>query len=120
MVLGYGDDANADGTREGLHVAYDQSGDGRSIRALPLEGRDIVVYVGFQLDGATGGRPRMKVRTVDDFFAHIHTGGGTMNFERGSVCGRSCEYARLNQDGPAKHPVVPRFTYVSPEYKDKP
>lgn len=45
LVLGYGMDAND-------------------------ETRQVVVYVGLQLDGARPG-PRLRVRTVEDFFAEV-------------------------------------------------
>jgi hypothetical protein len=37
--------------------------------------RTVVVYVGLELDGATADRPRMNVRTVEDFFADVPFGG---------------------------------------------
>lgn len=35
------------------------------------ESRTVVVYVGLETDGASVDRPRMNVRTVDDFFADV-------------------------------------------------
>jgi hypothetical protein len=73
LVLGYGHDANHDG-------------------------RQVVVYVGLQLDGAKPG-PRLAVRDVDDFFAIVDPRTG------------------VAQDFPHPSPTFPqRFTYVGPAW----
>lgn len=74
LVLGYGHDANQ-------------------------EGRNVVIYVGLELDGAKQGA-RLAARDVADFFAVVDptTGVAVRGFER---------------DVPA---TVQRFTYVGPTY----
>lgn len=49
LVLGFGHDSNVDG-------------------------RNVVVYVGLELEGASRA-PRMNVRTVEDFFASVELSG---------------------------------------------
>lgn len=75
LVLGYGRDAN-DAERE------------------------VVVYVGLELDGAKPG-PRLSVRTVDDFLADVDpvTGVATAEWSDG---------------------LVPRFRYVGPAWTGRP
>jgi hypothetical protein len=78
LVLGYGHDANNDS-------------------------RQVVVYVGLQLDGAKPG-PRLAVRDVDDFFAIVNPLNG--------VAQKSCVFPS---------PTFPRrFTYVGPTWEGQP
>jgi hypothetical protein len=51
-------------------------------------GRNVVVYVGLELDGASDG-PRLAVRDVEDFFARVETENGW---------------------------TMPRFEYVGPDW----
>jgi hypothetical protein len=74
LVLGYGHDANADG-------------------------RQVVVYIGLQLDGAKAG-PRLAVRDVDDFLAIVDPATGE------------------TRDFPYPSPDYPRrFTYIGPAWE---
>lgn len=73
LVLGYGHDAN-------------------------YEGRDVVVYVGLELDEAKRG-PRLAVRAVEDFLGRVHDDGTACVDDPG--CGESTRA---------------RFTYLSPVY----
>lgn len=76
LVLGFGHDANHDG-------------------------RDVVVYVGLELDAAKPG-PRLAVRTAADFLADVNPRSGNV-CPGGSVC----------DDDPCR----PRFRYLGPSYE---
>lgn len=45
-----------------------------------IDGRIVVVYVGLELAGATAGRPRMNVRSVEDFFGQAPNGNPRFEF----------------------------------------
>jgi hypothetical protein len=68
LVLGYGHDSN-------------------------YEGRDVVVYVGLELDDAKTG-PRLAVRTVEDFFATVQPDGSNERVRRFTYVGPSWEGSR--------------------------
>jgi hypothetical protein len=114
QVLGYGHDANADE----FYSRYSPSGDGRDIqavRAFPV-GRDVVIYIGLQLDGAHTG-PRLAVRTATDFNAEVHLGNPD-RYEEGTACVDGCKYKRLNGNEPTRlHQTVWRFTYLGPSWE---
>jgi hypothetical protein len=64
LVLGYGHDSN-------------------------YNGRQVVVYVGLELEKADPGEPRMNVRTVDDFFAWVQPYGAQEKVRRFTYVGPS-------------------------------
>jgi hypothetical protein len=68
LVLGYGHDSN-------------------------YEGREVVVYVGLELDDANTG-PRLAVRTVEDFFATVQPEGSSERVRRFTYVGPSWEGPR--------------------------
>jgi hypothetical protein len=69
-----------------------------------LDERVVVVYVPLELDGAHLG-PRMAVRSVEDWRAHVHPWDGTVCEGGGSWCVTS------RHDDPS----VVRFKYLGPE-----
>jgi hypothetical protein len=83
LVLGYGHDSNH-------------------------EGRDVVVYVGLQLDAAKPG-PRLAVRTADDFHAVVHQTGDRC--ETPDAC-----LANVGMKG-YRSTHIPRFRYLGPSYQ---
>lgn len=100
LVLGLAHDANAG------ELYSTKSGIARSKDRYPLGEREVVVYVGLQIDAAHEGA-RMAVRTVDDFFAavcisreHRHYGNAIPadDFD-------VCDWTR-------------RFSYVGPRFVD--
>lgn len=80
LVLGYGHDSNEDG-------------------------RDVVVYVGLQLDDAKPG-PRLAVRTAADFLAQVCGEGECVAY--GDVLSLRCQ-----ESGHARQ----RFAYTGPSYE---
>lgn len=105
LVLGLAHDANAEsfwvgGTPFRVDLP---GGPGVQTDFEPLVEREVVVYVGLQLDEAHEGA-RLAVRTLQDFFA--------------CVCPDStCDRYGQNHDGhPVGHHEVPRFSYVGPRF----
>lgn len=100
LVLGLAHDANAGDL-------YSFKNDmARSSGRAPLGEREVVVYVGLQLDAAHEGA-RLAVRTLEDFFA--------------KVC-RNVEHRHYGTSGPHVEEgpcrVTPRFTYLGPRFTD--
>lgn len=100
LVLGLAHDANAD---ELYRYDYNPDSNGRSL--TPLGEREVVVYVGLQLDAAHEGA-RLAVRTLQDFFAHVCVAD-----TNGDGDCASC--ARLGDASPCR---VRRFSYVGPRF----
>jgi hypothetical protein len=98
-TLGYAHDANADN----LWVP-DGNGGFRK-----LGERAVVVYFGLQLDDAHTG-PRMAVRTVEDFLAHVDPTDGSVVPQ--SVVEASQGSTRYIEG----HGYIPRFIYRGPSY----
>lgn len=112
LVLGLAHDANADilsicptDTREAFYQTT-------------LGEREVVVYIGLQLDEAHAGA-RLAVRTLDDFFAWVHGAESSQAF------GSRCEdWAVVSDTGPWCHcakqgserGIVRRFTYFGLRY----
>ena len=67
------------------------------------EDRDLVLYVGLELDSAKPG-PRLSVRTVEDFFAWVSPDGSTVN----SLPDNDADRLRMG--------LVRRFTYIGPSW----
>lgn len=95
QVLGYGHDAND-------------------------AARDVVVYIGLQLDQAKTG-PRLAVRTATDFHAHVHADRSTCYADPNtSEAAHECS---LIDDGTVTNLAqwidthTPRFRYLGPSWE---
>lgn len=103
LVLGLAHDANAEELSYHHPLMKDDQG-GRGMWEVLVE-REVVVYVGLQLDAAHEGA-RLAVRTLQDFFA--------------KVCGyQHCEgfgkQVRSSAESCWQHEVA-RFSYVGPRF----
>lgn len=114
LVLGYGHDANA----EDLFAMLEDKVYPPGLKRLGQ--RDVVVYIGLELDEAHSG-PRLAVRTVDDFFCLVctmHNGliWNSPEHEARTVAERKEGILDETKHQDLEGTIVPRFTYLGPEY----
>lgn len=100
LVLGLAHDANAG------ELYSNKNYIARSSERHPLGEREVVVYVGLQLDAAHEGA-RLAVRTLDDFFAKVCLSKEHQHY------GQSGDHV---VEGPCA--VMPRFSYLGPRFAD--
>lgn len=100
LVLGLAHDANAGELFTFDAVAQDFD---------PVEEREVVVYIGLQLDAAHAGA-RLAVRTLADFMAEVCVNTSCDNYGRPTVHGMP----RVCHNG--GH-LWPRFFYVGTRYE---
>lgn len=98
LVLGLGHDANAD------ELYSNKNYIARSSERYPLGEREVVVYVGLQLDAAHEGA-RLAVRTLDDFFAKVCVNKEHRHYGK-----------EVAADDPCR--TVARFSYRGPRFTD--
>lgn len=114
QVFGLGHDANADEFAELAQARIPET----DIEPMFPDGRDVIVYIGLQLDEAHTG-PRLAIRTARDigdaFYDEVHM-GNPERFTEGTVCDSGCTYRRINNDQWGTHKVVPRFEYLGPTW----
>lgn len=113
LVLGLAHDANADEFAD-----YDTARIPETDieRAFP-RGREVVVYIPLQLDGAHTGA-RIAVRTLMDFQAFVHNDRAQLSVY-GTVCANWTVYEGIAWCHCGEHGVkciVPRFKYVGARY----
>lgn len=103
LVLGLAHDANAEELARWDPDHYD------GVHQRPQESlgeREVVVYVGLQLDTAHTGA-RLAVRTAEDFFARVCGNRNCPHFGEAGGCDNGPGHCRCN----ATH-AVQRFKYV--------
>lgn len=98
LVLGLAHDANAG------ELYSNKNYIARSSERHPLGEREVVVYVGLQLDAAHEGA-RLAVRTLDDFFAKVCLDKEHRHYGTAIDAGDPCYSA-------------PRFSYLGPRFSD--
>lgn len=110
LVLGYGHDANVE------DLAQWSAEDGEF---LTMGERDVVVYIGLQLDEAHSG-PRLAVRTVSDFFAMLHQDHEPCPKWTQQMFNPKAPVHRCDCFGPNRLDLlIPRFKYISPTYESQ-
>lgn len=102
LVLGLAHDANA-GELYDEWTAKDALA-GVPSGSEPLGEREVVVYVGLQLDAAHEGA-RLAVRTLKDFFTKVCVNITHEHYGKGFVFDDTCR-------------PTPRFSYVGPRFFD--
>lgn len=114
LVLGLGHDANADTLGSSGFIEYEGEHD-QQVTVEPLGEREVVVYVGLQIEGHKSGA-RLAVRTLSDFFAEVCIDPDCLRYGQKPRLYHDMEYAQAEREGRTLEACrfSTRFTYLGP------